>query len=66
MNLLISLPKVHFGFGAVSALSKELNELGINRPLMVTDQGVADCGVFEKVMNALQGKPDFYWGGYCY
>jgi len=59
MTLLICLPKIHFGFGAVSALSNELSELGINRPLMVTDQGVVNCGVSDKVLKAFQGKPDF-------
>ena len=59
MTLIICLPKVHFGFGVVGALRDELKELGISRPLMMTDQGLVNCGVLDKVLNAFQGKPDF-------
>jgi 4-hydroxybutyrate dehydrogenase len=49
MTLLLDIPKVHFGFDAINVLPDELNELGIRRPLMVTDQGLVKCGIFRKV-----------------
>lgn len=49
MSLLLNIPKVHFGFDAINALPEGLNELGITRPLIVTDQGLVKCGVFKKI-----------------
>jgi 4-hydroxybutyrate dehydrogenase len=46
---LLKFPKVQFGFGAIGTLSAELTELGIARPLTVTDQGLMKCGVFSTV-----------------
>ena len=59
MTILLRIPRVHFDFGAVNALRGELSLLGIKRPLLTTDQGIAQCGVFEKVLEALGGAPDF-------
>jgi alcohol dehydrogenase class IV len=53
MNPLLKFPKVQFGFGVIEILSAELRELGINRPLFITDQGVVKCGVFSKVREAI-------------
>lgn len=52
---LLSIPRVHFDFGAVNALSGELARLGIKRPLFTTDPGVVQCGVFDKVLEAIGG-----------
>ena len=51
MSILLNIPKVHFGFDTINVLPGELNELGITRPLIVTDQGLVDCGVLKKVMD---------------
>ena len=45
--------KIVFGAGCVAALGDELRALGANRPLIVTDAGVAASGTLEKVMAAL-------------
>ena len=53
MTLLLNLPKIHFDFGAVSALNTELNNLGIGRPLIITDRNLVACGVLDKAMSSL-------------
>ncbi len=52
MNPLLNLPRILFDFGAVAALPEELAELGISAPLFVTDRGIVDCGVFDRVRRA--------------
>lgn len=53
MALIDNFGKVHFDFGAVGKLGECLAGLGIHRPLLLTDQGLVGCGVFERVENAL-------------
>jgi len=50
---LLKFPKVQFGFGAIEALPAELAELGISRPLCITDQGLIQCGVFSTVRRSM-------------
>ncbi|MAF47240.1 MAG: iron-containing alcohol dehydrogenase [Rhodospirillales bacterium] len=59
MNVLHSFPKIIFDFGAVEALAAELESLGIKRPLIITDQGLVEHGVFEAVRRALDGRNEF-------
>jgi alcohol dehydrogenase class IV len=59
MNVLMNLPKIHFEFGAVDALASELARLGIDRPLMMTDRNLVECGVFKKVADALSKEGRF-------
>jgi 4-hydroxybutyrate dehydrogenase len=56
---LLKFPKVQFGFGAIEALSPELLELGIARPLTVTDQGLMRCGVFSTVRQKMSDVAKF-------
>jgi 4-hydroxybutyrate dehydrogenase len=56
---LLKLPKVQFDFGAIKTLPAELSELGIGRPLYITDQGVIKCGVFSTVRQAMPGDVEF-------
>jgi len=56
---LLKFPKVQFGFGAIETLSAELTELGIARPLFITDQGLIQCGVFSTVRQGMSGKAKF-------
>lgn len=46
--------RIVFGAGAVAQLSDEAKRLGIQRPLVVTDQGLVDAGVAPRVASALQ------------
>jgi alcohol dehydrogenase class IV len=53
MSLISYLTRIHFADGVVEeALAAELDELGIGRPLIVTDRGVADAGLLERVEDA--------------
>jgi len=53
MTILLNLPKIHFDFGAVSALYTELSRLNVGRPLIMTDRNLVECGVLDKVMSSL-------------
>jgi alcohol dehydrogenase class IV len=48
-----------FGAGAVSRLPEELAKRGIERPLLVTDAGLARTPVFERVEKLAPGAPVF-------
>jgi hypothetical protein len=52
MSILPRIPKVYFEFGAIGALSHGLEECDIKRPLLITDQGLVACGVFNQVLDA--------------
>jgi alcohol dehydrogenase class IV len=53
MSLISYLTRIHFADGVVEeALAAELDELGIGRPLIVTDRGVAEAGLLERVEDA--------------
>jgi 4-hydroxybutyrate dehydrogenase len=48
----LSLPRVLFATGALSALAGELEALGIKKPLLVTDQGLVSVGLAAKAIAA--------------
>jgi len=47
--------RIIFGPGAVGELGNEAGRLGISRPLLVTDRGVAACGLAQRILNEAQG-----------
>jgi 4-hydroxybutyrate dehydrogenase len=49
LSRILYLTTVEFGAGAVHTLPEALGELGIERPLLVSDTGVARSGVLETV-----------------
>jgi 4-hydroxybutyrate dehydrogenase len=54
MSLISYLTRIHFADGVVEeALAAELDDLGIRRPLLATDQRVAAAGLLERVEDAL-------------
>ncbi|MDP7603821.1 MAG: iron-containing alcohol dehydrogenase, partial [Alphaproteobacteria bacterium] len=53
MALINYLTKIQFDFGALGMLAEELKELGVTRPLVVTDEGVVAAGVLDKVRERL-------------
>ncbi len=44
--------RIDFGPGAIGELGKILSGLGLNRPLVVCDQGIRDCGLLEQAIDA--------------
>jgi len=48
-----SFPGVHFGFEAIGELPVELKNRGVDRPLIITDQGLVEHGVCQQLLDAL-------------
>lgn len=53
MPMITYLTRIRFDFGAVTALGEEVTGLGVTRPLIVTDPGIAAGAVLEAVLDAL-------------
>ena len=53
MASILNFPQIHFDFGAIKELAPELNKRQIDRPLIITDQGLVEHGVCEKLLDAL-------------
>lgn len=47
--------EVVFGAGTVAQLGSRLVDMGLSSPLVVTDRGVRDAGIVEKVVASLEG-----------
>ncbi|WP_459878369.1 iron-containing alcohol dehydrogenase family protein [Halorubrum gandharaense] len=45
--------RTRFGDGVADELAAELDRFGVERPLVVTDEGVADAGVLDRVVGGL-------------
>ena len=52
MPLIQYLSRILFDFGAADSLADEIARLGIDRPLLVTDKGVAEAGLLGRVLDA--------------
>lgn len=52
MNAMLDLPRLLLDFGAVHALPEELSQLGIRKPLLISDPGLSACGVLARVRSA--------------
>lgn len=52
MALIQYLSRILFDFGAIRALADEIDRLKLRRPLLVTDPGVAQAGLLERVLAA--------------
>ena len=52
MPLIQYLSRIQFDFGALGLLSDEMSRLGLRRPLLITDKGVANVGLLERVLDA--------------
>lgn len=55
MAILNYLTTTHFDFGAIRMLPKELERLGIHRPLIATDRGVRAAGLLDTVLGVIPG-----------
>jgi alcohol dehydrogenase class IV len=55
MSVISYLTKIQFDFGAIKELAAELELLGIKRPLIATDSGIAASGLLDTVRHALPG-----------
>lgn len=63
MSLIQYLARIRFDFGAVAGLAEEIEALGMKRPLLVTDEGIAASGILERVLDAARPhRPVIYTG----
>ena len=53
MASILNFPPIHFNFGAIKELTLELDKRQIDRPLVITDQGLVEHGVYGKLRDAL-------------
>ncbi len=51
------LTHIEFGNGAIGLLPRTLQELGIRRPLLVTDAGLVRAGILDRIVALLQQTP---------
>lgn len=59
MAILSYLTTTHFDFGAIRILPKELERLGMRRPLIATDRGVRAAGLLDAVLDVVPGSRNF-------
>lgn len=57
MALIFYLTHVHLGFGTLNELKSECARVGIRRPMIVTDKGVAAAGLAQRAIDATGGLP---------
>jgi 4-hydroxybutyrate dehydrogenase len=57
MALITYLTTVRFGFGVLAELPEDLAVLGMGRPLIVTDRGIAAAGLLERLYAVLGTRP---------
>ncbi|MCL2498369.1 MAG: iron-containing alcohol dehydrogenase [Symbiobacteriaceae bacterium] len=48
--------RVLFGPGSLREVTKELKQLGVSKPLIVTDPGIVAAGILDKVLEQLSGE----------
>jgi 4-hydroxybutyrate dehydrogenase len=46
------LARIEFDFGAINNLGTEIERMGLKRPLLVTDRGIADVGILQRALDA--------------
>lgn len=59
MAILNYLTTAHFDFGAIRIVPKELERLGMRRPLIATDRGVRAAGLLDVLFDAVPGSRSF-------
>ncbi len=55
MAVISYLTRIEFDAGAVSRLPALLGEIGVSRPLIVTDRGLVETGMVERIAATLPG-----------
>ncbi|AKZ64887.1 4-hydroxybutyrate dehydrogenase [Herbaspirillum hiltneri N3] len=54
MALINYITQVQFDFGALALLQQECDRIGIRKPLIVTDMGIRNAGILDKVVAQLK------------
>ena len=63
MPLIQYLSRISFDFGAIATLDDEIARLGLKRPLLVTDEGVAAAGILERALDAAKPSEPVVYDG---
>src|SRR5690606_35534526 len=60
MNIINYLTTIHFGAGAIGSLAETLRDLGVSKPLVISDHGVKAVGLLNsQAMQSLNSAPAF-------
>ncbi len=60
MNIINYLTTIHFGAGAIGSLAETLRDLGVSKPLVISDHGVKAVGLLNsQAMQFLNSAPAF-------
>jgi 4-hydroxybutyrate dehydrogenase len=54
MALINYITQIQFDFGALALLQQECDRIGIRKPLVVTDMGIRNAGILDKVLAQLK------------
>lgn len=54
MPLIQYISRIQFDYGALGLLPDELTALGLKRPLLVTDPGIGQAGILDRVLDAVR------------
>jgi len=52
MAYIFYLTHIHLGYDALQALESECARIGVKRPLVITDKGVAAAGLADRVIES--------------
>ncbi len=63
MPLIQYLSRISFDSGAIATLGDEISRLGLERPLLVTDEGIAAAGILERALDAAKPSEPVVYDG---
>lgn len=63
MPLIQYLSRIPFDFGVIDTLGEEIERLGLKRPLLVTDNGVAGAGILQRALDAARPSEPVVYDG---
>lgn len=55
------LTRVEFDFGALATLGDEIRNLGLKRPLLITDKGISQAGILQRALDAAAPSTPFIY-----
>ena len=59
MSMISYLTTIRFEFGAIQGIQQDLTDLGIRKPLIIADEGVAKAGLVGKITGIIDSGADF-------
>lgn len=59
MHLINYVTRIQMDFGSLQVVSAEMQRLGYKRPLIVTDMGIVNAGIFDQLKEAIGSSANF-------